>query len=253
MIAKFRVIIVDDEESARNILFNLLQFYTQEIEVVAVCENVEQAVEAINTYKPDVVFLDIEMPNYSGLELVNFFDEIAFDIVFITAYQHFAVKAFEISAFDYLLKPIEISRLDQTVKNLVNKRSKAASPLNYEVLKESLQQKAVQKMIVNHLGNQKAVLLKDIIAFEANEAYCVIHDQNGMQYTISKNLKHFETLLTDNSEFLRVHKSWMVNIHHILHVNNAEYTIYLNNKLEAKLSKYKKAEFDEWYRNYKLN
>ncbi len=245
---QLKAIIVDDEESARNILFNLLQLYNSELKIVSVCENVEQAVSAIHLHQPDVVFLDIEMPNYSGLELVSFFKEINFEIIFITAYQQFAVKAFEISAFDYLLKPIEITRLDHTIKNLLSKKSKDKNALNYEVLKESLNQKNVQKMIVNHLGNQKAVLLSDVIAIEANEAYSVIHDNNGMQYTMSKNLKHFETILADNKEFMRVHKSWIVNHHHILNYSNAEYTIFLNNKIEAKLSKYKKAEFDLWFK-----
>jgi two-component system, LytTR family, response regulator len=106
----------------------------------------------------------------------------------------------------------------------------------------------VQKMIVNYLGNQKAVLLSDVIAIEASEAYSVIHDKNGMQYTMSKNLKYFESLLEDNNGFMRVHKSWIVNNTHITQVSNADYTIFLSNQLEAKLSKYKKAEFDEWYK-----
>lgn len=245
---KLKAVIVDDEESARNILFNLLQLYKADIEVVAQCENVEQAVATIQSNQANVIFLDIEMPNYSGLELVSFFKEINFEIIFITAYQHFAVKAFEVSAFDYLLKPIEINRLDQSIKNLLTKKSKENNAINYEVLKDSLNQKVVQKMIVNYLGNQKAVVLSDVVAIEANEAYSVIHDKNGMNYTMSKNLKHFENLLEDNKGFMRVHKSWIVNQAHITHVSNADYLIFLNNKIEAKLSKYKKAEFDYWFK-----
>lgn len=245
---KLKAVIVDDEESARNILYNLLQSYKNELEIVAVCENVEKAVKEINIHQPDVVFLDIEMPNYSGLELVSFFKEIKFDIVFVTAYQHFAVKAFEISAFDYLLKPIELSRLDNSIKNLIGKKNKEKDALNYQVLKESLTQKSVKKMIVNHQGNQKAVMLSDVIAIEANEAYAVIYDINGNHYIMSKNLKHFETLLEENKEFMRVHKSWIVNNHHIIQVSNSDLSIKLSNSIEAKLSKYKKAEFDDWYR-----
>jgi two-component system, LytTR family, response regulator len=248
MTNKLKAVIVDDEESARNILFNLLQLYKEDIEVVAQCENVEQAVESIQSNQADVVFLDIEMPNYSGLELVSFFKEINFEIVFVTAYQHFAVKAFEVSAFDYLLKPIELNRLDQSINNLLLKKRKESNAINYEVLKDSLNQKVVQKMIVNHMGNQKAVLLSDIVAIEANEAYSIIFDKNGLNYTMSKNLKHFETLLEENDGFMRVHKSWIVNQDYITHVSNAEYSIFLNNQIEAKLSKYKKAEFDAWYK-----
>lgn len=247
---KLKAIITDDEESARNILYNLLQTYKTDIEVVALCENVEQAVAAINLHHPDIVFLDIEMPNYSGLELVSFFKEITFDIVFVTAYQHFAVKAFEVAAFDYLLKPIELSRLDHSIKNLIEKKNKEKDALNYQVLKESLSQKALQKMIVQHMGNQKALKLSDVVAIEANESYAVIIDNNGTHYTVSKNLKHFETLLADNKEFFRVHKSWIINYHHIVQYSNADYTIHLTNQTEAKLSKYKKAEFDLWFQNF---
>lgn len=245
---RLRAIVVDDEESARNILYNLLQNHKSDIEVISLCENVEQAVVQIKNLKPDVVFLDIEMPNYSGLELVSFFNYVFFDIVFVTAYQNFAVKAFEIAAFDYLLKPIELSRLENTIANLKEKRNKEIDALNYQVLKESLSHKKVQKMVVQHLGAQKALHFSDVIAIEANESYSIIHEIGGMQYTMSKNLKYFETLLEENSEFMRVHKSWIVNYHHILKYSNADYSIYLSNNILAKLSKYKKAEFDIWYK-----
>jgi two-component system LytT family response regulator len=251
MSSKINAIIVDDEESARNILNNLLQVYNNDLEVKALCVDVESAVEAINKHQPDVVFLDIEMPNYSGLELVSFFTDINFDIIFVTAYNHFAVRAFEVAAFDYLLKPIELSRLDQCIKNLIEKNNKNKDALNYQILKESLSQKSVQKMVVTHQGNQKAISLSDVIAIEANEAYTLVLDKNGNKYIISKNLKHFEVLLADNHEFFRVHKSWMVNYHHIIKYSNSDYTIYLSNNVEARLSKYKKAEFDGWYKNFK--
>lgn len=249
MTSKLKAIIVDDEESARNILYNLLQQYKAEIEVLALCNNVEKAVEAISKFNPDVVFLDIEMPNYSGLELVSFFKHINFEIIFVTAYNHFAVKAFELAAFDYLLKPIELTRLDTAVKKLINKKHTDSAALNYQILKESLSKDSnLQKMIVIHQGNQKAIALSDIVAIEADEAYTVIIDINNDKYTMSKNLKYFETLLAENKHFFRAHKSWIVNGQHILHVTNAKYTIVLKNNVQAKLSKYKKAEFDQWYK-----
>ncbi len=248
-----KAIIVDDEESARNILFNLLQSYAEDIEIMALCEDVVNAVQSINQHQPDVVFLDIEMPNYSGLELVSFFQEINFQIIFVTAYNHFALRAFEVAAFDYLLKPIELSRLDKSIKKLITKTNQSKEALNYQILKESLKDKAIQKMIVNHHGNQKAILLSDVIAIEANEAYTSVIDISGSKYIISKNLKYFEVLLADNNEFFRVHKSWIVNYNHIVHYSNSDYTICLTNELEAKLSKYKKAEFEAWYKNYKTS
>ncbi len=244
---KLRAILVDDEESARNILSNLLKRYEDNILVVDTCEDVPSAVASIQQHKPDVVFLDIEMPNYSGLELITFFDTVDFDIVFVTAYGHFAIKAFEIAAFDYLLKPIELVRLDATIKNLVEKHKRDLDALNYQILKESLHQKAVQKMVFPHMGQQVAVQVADVVAIEANEAYSVVHLASGTPITVSKNLKHFDTLLVDNSEFFRVHKSWIINYNHIKKYSLTDNSIQLAQGIEAKISKYKKAEFATWF------
>ncbi len=245
---KQKAIIVDDEESARNILYNLMQLYKNEIEIVAMCEDVEDAVKSINQHKPDLVFLDIEMPNYSGLEIVSFFNQINFEIIFVTAYHHYAIKAFEVAAMGYLLKPIETDKLRTCIQNYLAKANKDQDALNYQVLKESLNSNKVQKIIVSHQNSQKALALDNVIAIEASEAYTHIIDKDGNKYTMSKNLKYFETLLEENTEFMRVHKSWIVNRNYIISYSNAEYIIYLLNNLEAKLSKYKKADFDAWFK-----
>ena len=104
---KIKAIIVDDEKRARNVLDQLLSRNFDNIEVVAQCADVPSAVEEIKRLKPDVVFLDIQMPNYVGYELVNFFDKVDFDIIFVTAFDQYAIKAFELSAIDYIVKPID--------------------------------------------------------------------------------------------------------------------------------------------------
>src|SRR6478735_3401789 len=118
-----RAILVDDEESARDVLQNLLQRFCPEVTLVAKCENVMLAVDVIKKEKPDLVFLDIQMPNYAGYEIVKFFDKVDFEIVFITAYDQYAIRAFEIAAIDYLLKPIDIDRLKLAVKRVKQQRN----------------------------------------------------------------------------------------------------------------------------------
>ena len=98
---KIKAILVDDEESARNILGNLLEKFCPEVELIGKFKNVEEAVEGINALNPELVFLDIEMPNYAGYEIINFFDEINFEMIFVTAYDKYAIKAFEVSAVDF--------------------------------------------------------------------------------------------------------------------------------------------------------
>ena len=106
-----RSIIVDDEESARDVLSALLHRYHSEIEVIDKCTNVEEAVSSIKKYNPELIFLDIEMPRFAGYEILNFFENVDFKIIFVTAYDQYAIKAFELAALDYLLKPIDPDRL----------------------------------------------------------------------------------------------------------------------------------------------
>ncbi len=241
----FKAILVDDEESARNILSNLLLNFCPQIEVVAVCEDVEQAVIAIKKQQPDIVFLDIEMPNYAGYEITSFFDEINFEIIFITAYNHYAVKAFELSAVDYLLKPIDIDRLKQAVNKFIERAGTKNLELNYQVLKESLKTNCLSKIIVPVQGGQKVVPVSEIIAIEASESYSHIHTMNQENHLMSKNLKHFEKLLEKNENFVRTHKSWIVNLNYINNYSKSKLSISMENGMEAKLSKYKKEQFEQ--------
>ncbi len=235
-------IIVDDEQSARNVLSILLKRFCSDIEVVATCANIPEAVFEIRKHKPDVVFLDIEMPEYAGYEIVNFFDEINFDIVFVTAYDKYALKAFELSAVDYLLKPIDPERLIHAVEKLRNRAELKKSHQNYLALKENIESNKLDKIILSQNSGQTLVALTDIIAVEAQEAYSSVHTRTG-RFLISKNLKYFEDLFSEDKHFFRSHKSWIINILHIKTFNKGRLEIDLENKITAKLSKYKKDEF----------
>jgi two-component system LytT family response regulator len=239
-----KAILVDDEESARNILSTLLTRFFPELEIVAKCQDVEEAVLEINRHKPDLVFLDIEMPNYAGYEIITFFKEINFEIIFVTAYDQYAIKAFEISAVDYLLKPIEIDRLKESVERFKDKKATKCAAANYDVLTESLSDNSIQKLVLPYKDTQKVVMLEDIVALEANDSYCNVHCVNGQNYMVSKNLKHFEGLLDEKPNFVRTHKSWMVNINHAYQYSNSSQNVELSSGIAAKVSRYKKADFE---------
>lgn len=239
-----KAILVDDEESARDVLENLLRRFCPEVDLLQKCNNVEQAVEAIKIYKPDLVFLDIEMPNYRGYELIDFFTEIHFEIIFVTAYDRYAIKAFEVSAVDYLLKPIEIDRLKESVGRVSTKIDRISNQERINHLRDTLKRDTLQSILVTKNGNQHIVALKDIIAIEAQESYSCIHTLSG-NYLMSKNLKHFERMLEEEKSFVRVHKSWIINTSFILHYSKSEFTIELKTGIVAKLSKYKKLEFEQ--------
>jgi two-component system, LytTR family, response regulator len=241
---KIKAVLVDDEESARDVLENLLSRFCPDVTVVGKCENIPTAVELIKTVQPDLVFLDIEMPGYAGYEIVNFFDKINFEIIFATAYDQYAIRAFEISAIDYLLKPIDITRLKEAVSKVKHISQLKLTAERLTLVSETIQSKEIKSILVTDKGYQQIISVDTIIAIEAEESYCIIHT-NSKKHTVSKNLKHYETIFSDHPNFIRVHKSWMISRNHILNYSKSELTINLANGLSAKLSKYKKAEFEE--------
>jgi len=243
-VEKLNAIIVDDEESARDVLENLLLRFCPEVTLVAKCNNVLQAVEAINKEQPHLVFLDIEMPNYAGYEIVNFFKEINFEIIFVTAYDQYAIRAFELSAIDYLLKPIDIERLKLAVSKVKTQLNLKQNSERLQLLRTTLQTKEIKNILVSEKGNQYLVAVDSIIAIEAQESYCFIHTPDK-KYMVSKNLKHYETIFADNLSFIRVHKSWLIAKEHIVNYSKSDLSINLTNGINAKLSKYKKAEFED--------
>lgn len=242
---KLKAILVDDEEAARNVLEQLLNRNCPSIEVVEKCHNVPSAVEQINLHQPDVVFLDVQMPNYAGYEIVNFFEEINFEIIFVTAYDQYAIKAFELSAIDYLVKPINRQRLIEAVEKLATKVEEKSSLEKYKILEQSMNESKIDKIVISELGNQRVIKLEDIIAIEAGGAYSTIHLQSNKPVIISKNLKQFEAMLPEDAQFVRTHKSWIIHLNHLVQYSKTELEIELTNGLKAKLSKYKKAEFEE--------
>ncbi|MCB9189959.1 MAG: response regulator transcription factor [Flavobacteriales bacterium] len=243
MEAKIKAIIVDDEESARDVLENLLLRFCPEVTVAGKCSNVSSAVTLIKTVEPQLVFLDIEMPNYAGYEIVNFFDDINFKMVFVTAYDNYAVRAFEVAAVDYLLKPVNIERLKEAVRRVGEELSKDNWQSRMSVLGQSLQSKTPEKIVLTDKGMQYVVNIEDVVAIEAQEAYCLIHTVQR-EFLMSKNLKHFELILDNNPKFVRVHKSWLINLDHMVSYSKSDFNIVMSKGIIAKLSKYKKAEFE---------
>lgn len=244
MIKKINAIIVDDEERARDVLSTLIERHCPQIHIQDQCKNVKEAIKSIQNHRPNVVFLDIEMPEQAGYELVEFFDPIDFEIIFVTAYDHYAIKAFELSAIDYLLKPVEIKRLKEAIARVEDKIGTRKMEENYKTLVQNLKKEQIDRIIIPHNREQLVISLNEILALEAKESYSVIHCENGKNYMVSKNLKHFESLLEDTS-FFRSHKSWLINTSKIISYSKKSLEVTLSEKVKAKLSKYKKAKFEE--------
>ena len=247
-----RAIIIDDEERARRVLEKLLQEYCNDVEVVALCENVPSGVQKINELNPDVVFCDIEMPDFSGLELLTFFKDVNFELIFATGYSEFAIQAFEMSAIDYLLKPIQIEKLETAVEKLKKKLQQATMHDRLETLKENLQENVINKIALPVSDGLIFIDVKNISLLEADGSYTHVWLKDGSNLLVSKKIKYFEALLANRNQFFRVHRSYIVNINSIKKYSKAESYIFLDNNKSVKIARDKKAEFEAYISEIKL-
>lgn len=207
-----KAIIVEDEKLAREMLAHMLrEAKSESVEVLACCEDIPGAVKAIRKYQPDVVFLDIELPGFSGLELLNFFneDEINFHIIFTTAYNQYAIQAFKLAAVDYLLKPVTSEDLYQALQ-LLDRRVQSE---NYFELKNRFNNPQLKnRLVVNTNQSIRFLHLDQIIYLEACGAYTIIRQSDGEEIVTSKNIKHYEDILASFPQFQRCHRSYIINM-----------------------------------------
>ncbi len=210
-----KAIIIDDEARARSLLRKMLTEYCADIEVAADCEDLPNGVKAIRKLKPDLVFLDIEMPGHSGLELLDFFDEneINFSIIFITAYNNYAIKAFKLSAVDYLLKPVEPNDLENAIERFRRKNTRDKNSI--ATLKENLKEDGLDKIAVPDSNSIKFLQLDDILYFKADNTYTEIFFADNNKLVISRTLKNMEDTLSGTPQFFRCHKSYIVNMKYL--------------------------------------
>lgn len=212
-------IIIDDESKARIVLQAILEQYCPDIQVLEQCSDLAAGVKAIKKHKPRLVFLDIEMPEHSGLELLDFFlpEEINFSIIFVTAYNEYALQAFKFSAIDYLLKPIQHLQLIEAIERF-KRRESVLQQLQMQALQQNLAATVSdEKRIVIPVGQvYKLLNPKDIKMIKGEGAYSEFFLEDGSTLVASKNLKHFEDLLQAVPYFFRCHKSFIVNINYIL-------------------------------------
>lgn len=247
-----RAIIIDDEQRARRVLEKLLLDYCEDVEVVAKCANIPEGVQKINELNPDVVFCDIEMPDYSGLELLSFFKEVNFELIFATGYSDFAIQAFEMSAIDYLLKPIQIEKLEAAIEKLKKRLQQATMHDRLETLKENLRENEISKIALPVSDGLMFIAVKNIALLEADGSYTHVWLRDGSNILVSKKIKCFESLLANRVQFFRVHRSSIVNINSIKKYSKAESYIFLDNNKSVKIARDKKAEFEEYIQEIRL-
>lgn len=208
---KWTAVIIDDEKHARNLLRGMIETYCPDLTILGEAEDLPSGVKLIRKQMPDLVFLDIEMPGHSGLELLEFFDdeEVKFNVIFTTAYQEYAVKAFKLSALDYLLKPIEPHDLEETFNRF---RKGQQMQQQTDQLKLATRNVNLESIAIPLALGLKFVSLEDIIYLKADNSYTEVYLKDGTCLTASRTLKNFEDALEGDQRFLRCHKSYLVNI-----------------------------------------
>jgi two-component system, LytTR family, response regulator len=216
MTRKLKTVIIDDEQNAVDFICSIIGEYCPDLEVAGKAFNVSGGVEKIMEVKPALVFLDVEMPNGTGFDLLTHFPEKDFDVIFITAFNHYAIKAIRFSAVDYILKPININEFIEAVNRVIKKQSINHIPGNENIkaLMENLKSVYPSRLGIPTAEGMEYLNPKDIIRIEADRSYSWFHLTGNRKILVSKHLKEFQELLSDRY-FFRSHNSHLVNLKYV--------------------------------------
>ena len=240
-----RALLVDDERSALASLGNALNEECQEVVVVGTAENVTEAFEKIQRLNPDVLFLDVEMPHENGFNLLEKFDNYGFAVIFVTAYDEYAIRAIRFSAMDYLLKPVDRKELREAVERL-----KRARPEQIDSLVQTLKEGKVNRITFN--DNERVFVreIKEIVRFQADRNYTEVFFTDGAKIVMSKTLKFYEDLL-EGEGFVRCHRSHLVAMNTITELDKHSWVFHLRDGSKIPISTRKKSEVLRCYMAYK--
>lgn len=241
-----KAIVIDDEKNCRESLVKLLHHYFKDVDVVAEADSSKSGIEKIKEWNPDVVFLDIEMPHGSGFEVLKSFKQINFEVIFTTAYNHYAIKAIKFSALDYLLKPIDIDELEIAIKRYKEKYGKVDKSEGVKLLLDNLgdEPNKLNKIALPDVNGFEVVNIENIIYCEADRNYTKIYLQGeNLPKITSKSLMEYDKLLQDNN-FCRIHQSYLININHVeKYIKGRSGNVVMTNKAILDISRSKRDDF----------
>lgn len=209
-----KAIVVDDEKDCAEALGILLERCCPDVEVIAVCHSGAAAIEEITAKRPELVFLDIEMPHINGFELLERLPSVDFDIIFTTSYDQYAIKAIRFSALDYLLKPVDREELRNAVRK-AHDRHHPLLPQQLEILLQRLHQPTTSNIAIPTLEGLQMVGVRSIISCRSDSNYTTLLLKGKQKISASRTLKDIEEMLEDHP-FVRVHQSWLVNLDEIV-------------------------------------
>jgi len=240
-----RTVLVDDDESNLSALSEKLAKHCPQIEIIARCDNAKDGIKAIESLQPDVVFLDIEMPVMNGFVMLQQLGYRNFELIFVTAYDHYAIKAIRYSALDYLVKPVEIEELKAAVLKAESNRSNQSSHSQIELLLEHLHKKQLHRITIPTTDGLQFINIEDIMYLEASNNYTNIYLSTHQKFLVSRTLKDFEDILPTET-FLRIHHSNIINKFYVeRYIRGDGGQVVMRNGTLLDVSKRKKSEFLE--------
>lgn len=236
-------VIIDDEKDSRDILANYLKKYCPDVEVCGFGESVATGLEAINKHKPDLIFLDIEMPYGNGFDLLDKVGDVTFETVFVTAFDNYAIQALNQSAAYYLLKPISIDELIKAVDKIRTERSQENYTRHAQVLLDNIRTTGQQKIMLPTMEGFEIVTISSILYCEAADNFTKFYFESGSPLLICRTLKYFEDILKDH-RFVRIHRSYLINPDYVIrYAKGKGGSVTMKNNQELEISPNKKEEF----------
>ncbi len=206
-----KVVIIDDEQRTRELIAKMIESFDLGVETFPIGESVESGIKAIEAINPEIVFLDIQMPDGTGFDLLKQIKDKKFEVVFITAHEEFAVKAIKFSALDYILKPIDPEELRNTVIRAIESIGHKKENSQFEALHSNMQPTQKRRLVLKTQESVHVVDLENIVRCESDRNYTSFFLFDGKRILVSKTLKDYETLLSAHN-FLRVQQSHLINL-----------------------------------------
>lgn len=237
------ILVEDEQQSIEMLLTMLKEQFDDSVRVMASCKTVEAAIVAIQEHKPELLFLDVQIGSQTGFDLLRRLEDKNMKVIFITAYEKYAIQAFKFSAIDYLLKPVSAADLRYAVSKVLNLKYETDSYKKIETLLKNIYGKDRKKLCIPDMNGFTIVDVNDIIRCESHINYTTIHLQKGNSITVAKGLKEFEKMLSDFN-FFRIHNSHLVNLAHIKSYNRVKGgVVQLANGEEIEVSVRRREEF----------
>ena len=239
-----KAIIVDDEKNSRELIKNLIEKHcSSDVEILALAENITKAEQNIRSLNPQLLFLDIEIAGNTGFDLLSNIQDVKLDVIFTTAFDHYALKAIKYSAIDYLLKPIDAEELKIAVEKIKHKQQLKPQLDQLQLLLQNFKQQdsLLSKISLPTAQGHETILLTDIIRCESDDHYTVFHTVNKKKIMVASTLKNYEDILPSD-KFFRIHNSHIVNLEFVARITKEGYVV-MKDDSHVEMSRRKKELF----------